>query len=226
LVGSVLDEGTVFTPRNLNSEEELRKHITKNWVFDEPKALPEILDRLLQRYPDIPFLGSPYPSPSWPDWDDNSRIFPPLESNQFKRTASMFGDLMLESGRRVQLDDIANAGGVGVWNYRFMQPPGDFQTYLGVYHTSDVPYVIAKWADQPGARGQISRMMSHSWIRFAHFLDPNGDTWFPWWPRFSLGNRETLQVLYRNTTVIRDDYREEALAYMGRDAAWLAVSGR
>jgi hypothetical protein len=103
--------------------------------------LPEILDTLLQRYPDIPSLGSPYPLPHWtPEfWNNNNRIFDPLESNQFKRVSSMTGDLLFESGRRVQLDDIARAG-VPVWNYRFMQPPKDCQTFEGTYHSAENKY--------------------------------------------------------------------------------------
>ncbi|KAF9507971.1 hypothetical protein BS47DRAFT_1384926 [Hydnum rufescens UP504] len=94
-------------------------------------------------------------------------------SNQFKRTASMFGDLIFDSARGVQLDDIANAR-APVWNYLFMQPPTDCQTFMGTYHSSEVKYVFAKLADQQDAHGEISWMMSRAWIHFAPDLDPNG----------------------------------------------------
>jgi hypothetical protein len=94
--------------------------------------------------------------------------------------------------------------------------------------------------------------MSRAWIHFAHDLDPNGperessllgimvpriifqmpSTFpsyccvVPSWPAFSLAKRESLQILYGNTTVIRDDYRKEAMDWMGRDYNWLAVTGR
>lgn len=166
LVGTVLDEGTEFSPPFLTSERELRDFITgvcirfakywatvypffvfffrpslENWIFYKPAAtLPSALDTLLRHYPDIPSLGSPYPSPSRPagSWDDNSRLFKPLESNQYKRTSSIFGDLIFESGRRAQLDDIAHAG-VPVWNYRFMQPNPD-RPITGTPHSSEIPY--------------------------------------------------------------------------------------
>ena len=158
-IGSVLDEGASFGLNYLTSENELRKDLIgiqsprdfwllfiicsplENWIFDKSKSLSETLDALLRHYPDIPSLGSPYPSPARPpgSWDDNSRLFEPLESNQFKRASSIFGDHIFESGRRTQLDDAARAG-VPVWNYRFMQSPGDRPPYVGVYHSSEIQY--------------------------------------------------------------------------------------
>ncbi|KAF9507966.1 hypothetical protein BS47DRAFT_264433 [Hydnum rufescens UP504] len=160
--------------------------LPENWVFNKPKSLSRTLNTLLWHYPDIPSLGSPYPSPARTpgSWDDNSRIFEPLDSNQFKRVSSIVGDLIFESGRRVQLDDLARAG-VPVWNYRFMQPPGDGETNMGVYHASELQYVFARLADRQDAHGEISRIMSRAWIHFAHDLDPNGPE-LPSWPAFSL----------------------------------------
>jgi hypothetical protein len=159
LVGTVLDEGAGFGTNKLTSENELREYIIgmysprhiwrsliivplpENWMFNKPKSLTKTLNALLRHYPDIPSLGSPYPSPARTpgSWDDNSRIFEPLDSNQFKRVSSIAGDLIFESGRRVQLDDLARAG-VPVWNYRFMQPPGDPETNTGVFHASELQY--------------------------------------------------------------------------------------
>ena len=119
--------------------------LLENWVIFKSAAVSRTLDALLYYYPDIPSLGSPYPSPSRPtgSWDDDSRIFEPLESNQYKRAGSIFGDLIFESGRRAQLDDIVQAG-VPVYNYRFMQPPDSYAD-IGTYHSSEIAYGECRW---------------------------------------------------------------------------------
>jgi hypothetical protein len=177
----------VFTLRNLGCYLSIVVFFfLENWVIYKSAALSITLDALLHYYPDIPSLGSPYPSPSRPSgsWDDDSRIFEPLESNQYKRASSIFGDLVFESGRRAQLDDIAQAG-VPVYSYRFIQAP-DADPNMGTFHSAELPYgEFGGWgADKApltrfvlyhcGLWPWIARMMSRAWIHFAHDLNPNG----------------------------------------------------
>lgn len=112
------------------------------WAYNKPPPLFKSISKLLSHYPDIPALGSPYPSktPKRPDdaRDDTSRLFAPLSTNQFKRLASIFGDLVFESGRRAQLD-VSTELGVPVWNYLFAQPV-DADEHMGVFHSSEIRF--------------------------------------------------------------------------------------
>ena len=100
----------------------------------------------------MPREGSPFINPRSIDslaLDPDNRIFEPLSTNQFKRLAAMFGDMVFESGRRLQLDAHNERSGglfstlgtkVPVWSYHFRQPMNDRGLYVGVYHSAEIPF--------------------------------------------------------------------------------------
>lgn len=69
-----------------STDEEVRSYISSNYL---PVSPPADIDRLLVLYPQNPALGSPY------DTGDLNQLTP-----QFKRLASIQGDLVFQAPRR------------------------------------------------------------------------------------------------------------------------------
>lgn len=123
------------------------------WAMNKSVDISNQVDELLDLYPDIPREGSPFVNPALEraseyDLDHDSRLFEPLDSNQFKRTAALFGDLIFESPRRFQLDAHTGRFSPGtltgkeapIWSYHFRQPIPASPKYMGVYHSLDIRF--------------------------------------------------------------------------------------
>ena len=56
------DSGTIFVPSTVASEQELKNDIIANFTppVGPQDALDDVADKLLQLYPNVPALGSPY----------------------------------------------------------------------------------------------------------------------------------------------------------------------
>ena len=56
------NSGTIFTPRNIVSEQVLKDNIIANFTppIGTQEELVDVADKLLQLYPNLPALGSPY----------------------------------------------------------------------------------------------------------------------------------------------------------------------
>ena len=101
-----------------------------------PSFVSKLIPKVLELYPDIPALGSPY-NPVNVSKDD--RFYGP--KNQYKRLASLFGDGAFETGRRLLLDAyIAHDKEYPVYNYRFTTNTPGTDPAFGVYHGSDIPF--------------------------------------------------------------------------------------
>src|ERR1700733_2511018 len=85
----------------LDTEFVLNNTFAEN-LYDKAASLSfqtKLIPKLLKLYPDVPALGSPY-NPVNVSKDD--RFYGP--TNQYKRLASIYGDGLLQSGRRLLLD--------------------------------------------------------------------------------------------------------------------------
>lgn len=111
--------------------------------------------KLLRLYPDDPTLGSPFIQPRLsssprhaiplPPAIDATRLFPPADTNQYRRAAAIIGDMVFESGRRAFFDAVVRNGegdseAPDAWAYHFRQPTDDAPSHLGVWHTSEIRY--------------------------------------------------------------------------------------
>ncbi|KAJ7937846.1 esterase 1 [Mycena leptocephala] len=212
IAGTVLDEGTAFTPQTINSTDEIHELVVE---MASPSSSPTTLENstvtLLQLYPDIPALGSPY--------NTGNNTFG--LSSQFKRTAALAGDGDFDSQRRHWMDTAANAG-VKTFGYQFTQPqPASVPPMYGVYHASEIPYVYGAPSDTSPSAVLISRIMTDYWVSFATSLTPNDGlgTPRPEWTQFTPGNKVCFDPHGANITMILDDYRAEQIAFINSDPA-------
>ncbi|KAF8325150.1 Alpha/Beta hydrolase protein [Cantharellus anzutake] len=175
ITGCNLDEGTFLVPHTFNTTEEIGDFlIGLTYVGNLSAATPEqrkLFKILLELYPDVPAIGSPY-DPVGVSKDD--RFFGP--NNQFKRAASLFGDFIFHGGRRALLDSyVKHDVYYPAWTYLYTQVTPGVPAYLGVFHGSEVPSVFGLYGFQNRTSdlGRTSLYMLSAWIAFANSFDPN-----------------------------------------------------
>ncbi|KAK0460661.1 extracellular triacylglycerol lipase precursor [Desarmillaria tabescens] len=210
--GTNLDEGTLGLSTSINfTDDAIKDFIQTTYSAFPPYLSDEILDQLLELYPDDPSLGAPYGtgnetfglSPGW------------------KRVASMTGDLTFDAQRRTWTQTAAEAG-VKAYGYQFTQNSSSYSAELGVPHASEIDFVYGKLnsSSEPASSMLLSEMMIDYWVSFATSLDPNDGlgTSRPSWPQYTPENEVLLQLNGDNMTVIPDDYRKEQIEFL-RDNA-------
>jgi acetylcholinesterase len=209
--GTNLDEGTAFTPPTANYTTELiREIIVANLT---PPAVPSVTEaqleaattRLLELYPDVPALGSPFNT-----GNDTFGLSP-----GYKRAAALEGDISFQSQRRFWIQTASNAG-VKTFGYLFTQPQPDNPPSLGVSHGSEVLFVYGAPPDPSDSAIALSKTMIDYWVSFATSLDPNDGkgTIRPTWEQYTPQNQVVIQLNGDNTTLIPDDYRKEGIDFI------------
>ncbi|KAJ7652949.1 extracellular triacylglycerol lipase precursor [Mycena rosella] len=225
IAGTNLDEGTFFTTPLTNSTAMIRSYLISNYTSPAVAAekLDSAVERLLQLYPDVPALGSPFNT-----GNDTFGL-----SSQYKRYSAIMGDLMFQSQRRAWIQ-AASKFGVKTFGYLFTDPapPIVIPTLgnrlasldaLGVTHTADILYV---YGDEAGVGGSpsavaLSTRMIDYWVSFATSLDPNDGLGSarPVWSEYGCDAQMLLQFNGDNTTLIPDTYREEQTSFINSNAA-------
>ncbi|KAI0030215.1 carotenoid ester lipase precursor [Vararia minispora EC-137] len=185
--GDCDDEGTMFTLANTNitTSAEFEDYITKFWAAGNRA----IVEPLFAAYPDDPALGSPF------DTGTTNNI-----TSQFKRMASITGDLVFQAPRRFFFERVVKTQPV----FSYISKRLKSTPVLGAFHSSDLSNVYG-----PGD-------MTDYLIRFAVTLDPNGsntNTTEIHWPRYTLETRQMLTFLDGNVSLAigEDTFREEAI---------------
>ncbi|KAJ7878004.1 extracellular triacylglycerol lipase precursor [Mycena olivaceomarginata] len=183
IAGTVKDEGTTFVPQTVNSTEELYELALSLFSpSSSPTTLQDSIQTLLQLYPDIPALGSPF--------DTGNETFG--LNSQFKRAAAIVGDSDFQSQRRFWMDTAANAGPT-------------FPSALG-----ELAYVYGKPSDTSSSSEQLNWIMTDYWVSYVANLTPNdglGVPHKPEWTQFTPKNKTLIQLDGLNLTMIPDTYR-------------------
>ncbi|TFK25303.1 triacylglycerol lipase 3 [Coprinopsis marcescibilis] len=208
MAGTNLDEGTFLAEfaRQPGINEPILKAALVGLVsppLDEAQ-LDNTADTLLDLYPDIPELGSPY--------NTGGELFD-LPST-YKRVSSILGDVAFEAPRR-QWMDVASRHGVKSYGYLFTQPQPLVEPDVGVEHGSEIAFVYGNPLDPSPSARRLSNMMMDYWISFTVNLHPNDSKGSrrPVWPRYTRSSKVLLQLHGENTTVIPDTYREEQISF-------------
>ncbi|KAJ7111464.1 extracellular triacylglycerol lipase precursor [Mycena epipterygia] len=237
IAGTNLDEGTLFTPTTINSTDEISESfIAMSSPSVSPKTLESAVLTLLQLYPDIPALGSPFNT-----GNDTFGL-----SSQFKRYAAIEGDLAFVSQRRFWIETAANAG-VKTFGYLFTQPQPNGPPSLGVYHSTELDalyespttLLLGLPKDTSASAVLISQVMIDYWVSFATSLTPNDGLGTPRnisyefhrehsltpyvchagpeWTQFTPQNKAVIQLNGANLTMIPDDFRAEQMDFINSD---------
>jgi len=208
IAGTNLDEGTIFTPRTINSEDQLRSFIIANFSppIVSPTRLNDTADRLVELYPNVPALGSPF--------NTGNETFG--LSPVFKQAAALQGDISFQSQRRAWMQTAARAG-VKTFGYLFTQPmPATAALGIGVSHGSEIPFVYGAPRDNSTSARTLSSLMIEYWVSFATSLDPNDGRGIarPHWDQYTNTHQVLMQLNGDNTTLIPDNYRAEQIDFI------------
>ncbi|KAI9454047.1 carotenoid ester lipase precursor [Lactarius psammicola] len=186
--GECDDEGTYFSlsEPNITTEAELRNYLSE---FFLPNATDADMDELLALYPQDVTLGSPYDT-------GTQNAFTP----QFKRLASILGDVGFQVPRRLLLNNLSEKQ--NTWS--FLSKRLKSLPILGSFHGSDLSNIYGG--------GDLTDYLIH----FATNLDPNGGL-SPQWPRYTTSSRQLMTLVdsqVTNRTITLDTYRVEGMEFL------------
>ncbi|KAJ7614131.1 esterase 1 [Roridomyces roridus] len=209
--GTNLDEGTIFTDPTVNSTEAIAEFLIAGASPSaDPGKLNSSVARVLELYPDIAALGSPFGT--------GNETFG--LSSQFKRAAAILGDQSFLSQRRFWMETAAKAS-VATYGYLFTQPQPESPAFQGVSHGSEILFVFGAPNDTSASATGLARIMTDYWVSFATSLTPNDGLGFPRpeWTQWTLDNQTVIQLNGDNTTMIPDDFRAEQAGFFNVDPA-------
>ncbi|KAG9230882.1 Alpha/Beta hydrolase protein [Amylocarpus encephaloides] len=236
IVGANSDEGSIFSPRQVNTEEDFYNHLIHNSSFTPffaAKIPSGFATRVLKVYPDIPELGIPGP----PTLAYNVRPAPRFGA-QFRRSSAYYGDAIFVAPRR-QTCAVWASSGVPAYCYRFNTIPAGVPPEIASTHFQEIAFVMQNRIDggqgyymppvppfmgKPDSFTSLSKVMGKSWISFVVDLDPNSwkktnrDDWWkpgpkgpredtPIWPQYQLDT--PLDIVW--------DANVTALAFLEKD---------
>ncbi|KAJ9477006.1 Carboxylic ester hydrolase [Pseudozyma hubeiensis] len=217
--GNNLDEGPLFAQKQLNNSAEFEQWVRTAAVIYNTSYTEQALQKVFRLYPDIPEQGSPYYNAetstcAGTTTNLTSRQYPPLASNQYKRSAAFFGDFTFQAHRRTYLKAATlrwKKNSDKVWSFEFQQNDkyaNGTGSPLGAYHGSELKYFFVR----PDGRTKdpvLADKMPRAYISFVNYHDPRVLSGWDW-PVYREG-RKLLQLKGGNTTVIEDTYRKEAM---------------
>ncbi|KAF8596270.1 Carboxylesterase [Ceratobasidium sp. AG-I] len=196
--GNNLDEGTWFVA-NPQSSLDVVAFLARDDAGLAFALSPIASAPLLVAYPNIPSLGSPYGT--------GNELFG--RAKQYKRAASLVGDLLFTAPRRQFLSKSVLRG-QPAWSYLFKQPSGGPPEY-GISHASEIAYVFGGLpTDASAGDKDVSSKMMQYWINFATFLNPRpSGSSLPAWPSYGL-TKNIIQLKAGDYSIAADSFRSQA----------------
>ncbi|KAF8262659.1 carotenoid ester lipase precursor [Lactarius quietus] len=168
------------------TDAELRDYLSEFFLIGISDAQ---MDEVLTFYPQNVTLGSPYGT-------GTQNAFTP----EFKRIASILGDLIFQAPRRFFLNHSSDKQ--NTWS--FLSKRLKSLPILGSLHSSDILDIYGP--------GDLTDYLIH----FATNLDPNGGA-SAQWPQYMTSSRKLLTLLddpVTNITVTQDTYRTDGMEFL------------
>ncbi|KAL9940171.1 hypothetical protein V8E36_000876 [Tilletia maclaganii] len=219
--GLNLDEGTGMAPTTLRNGAAFEAWFRQLAIANLANAsdVNATLAKLFTTYfKNNVTLGSPYyaegTAVSLAMTNTSDPFYSPA-TNQFKRAAALYAAWRFESFQRRFLLKRAQMGGK-VWAYQFAQHDTDFGPERGVFHNAETAYVLGDPTNSRPAGvfyQPLSKQIQRAWIAFVNNYDP-GRVGQLTWPAYDSSSRTAMQFKGLANKVIRDDARDEQLAYL------------
>ena len=254
LIGANSDEGTSFGKamgpggRGVHTDDEfaasIRKYLSPDLTTsgsETSKTVEQVIDELMAIYPNIQSIGVPSLS-SWPEVVTPSTTGKGIDIDtiglQYRRTASLYGDLRMHYFRR--LSNIAwHDAGLKSWSYRFDVTVNGIPDHIAATHFQEVAFVFNNlngdgyatnpFATKPDSYRRLSVTMSSAWINFITGLNPNGSgsdnkkgngngNTSSWWPAYDTnaagGVGQNMVWRVDGSYVEFDDYRAPGIKWL------------
>ncbi|KAI0975702.1 Alpha/Beta hydrolase protein [Xylaria arbuscula] len=221
LLGSNSDEGITFSPTGFNDSISLYNGLQSDPGFAGMSGLayqisPVSAQKLLDLYPNEPAQEPPYDIA-------NSTVFP-SHGLQWRRSAAIYGDVVMIAGRRKLCAEYA-AAHQAVYSYRFATRPWNAAEADGVQHFVNVAF---SFQNISGTLGPLPEFQSHkdisvdigkSYLNFAYSHDPNANeggirTALPHWPQWTVARPYNMVLNATRPEVEKDDFRQHGIAFV------------
>ncbi|KAH7310160.1 Alpha/Beta hydrolase protein [Rhexocercosporidium sp. MPI-PUGE-AT-0058] len=202
IVGDQEDEGTLFAlfQSNLTTSADIENYLSSIYF---QSASPQLIQDLVNSYPDDPAAGSPFRT------GDSNNWYP-----QFKRLAAILGDATFTLTRRVALNLTSTASSAPSWSYLGTYNHGI--PIMGTFHGTDLLKVF--FGVDAGFAGQA---IQQYYFNFVYNLDPNNATGgapataaakavqVPTWPVWS---QQQMMMNFSSDAaeVIPDNFRQQS----------------
>jgi len=216
ITGANTDEGISFHPRDPKPDTEVDIfNGFMPWRSYTPS--PQTLRKLLQLYPDDPCSQPPHSI-------TNCSVFP-SNGQQWRRAASIGGDMVMVASRRKTCEFFAEAD-QPVYSYRFDTRLWNRGELDGVQHFDNVAF---SFQNITGLLGPSPKYDSHrrmavaigqAYVNFVNSLDPNPRPrrgacgMLPRWPRYSLEQPTNMVLNASGSFVEPDTFRKEGIAFI------------
>lgn len=203
IIGDQEDEGTLFAlfTNNITNTAQLESYL-QQFYFSSPNAN---VPQLVSLYPDDPAAGSPY------NTGDANNIYP-----QYKRIASILGDLVFTLTRRAVLNITSQVSqSTPSWSYLATYDRGT--PILGTLHGSDILQTFYGIKDNYAAAATLTYFFN-----FAYNLDPNNGAGGSGlgqapslieWPQWSQ-SRQLVNFGADSFSLTPDDFRQQQFEFI------------
>lgn len=176
IMGVNSDDGTDFTPQGINTDEDFIAFY-QGYGIDNAT-----LGDLIRLYPNDPNNDIPLSAPG---------VFNDAIGLQFKRSATLIGDIGFQAPRRLAAQMWNEHTDVALYSYRFNAIPNGIPDYYGVTHFQEVPFVFHNvhgygfpnidppyfgpdpFANRSKGFFDLATLMSKMWASFIHDGNPN-----------------------------------------------------
>ncbi|KAE8269388.1 hypothetical protein A4X09_0g2963 [Tilletia walkeri] len=229
LSGCDYDEGTKGAPQNLNTSADFAQWLRAVAIpVANSTRVDRVVAQILKIFPDDVTFGAPYYREPTRVSAGTTNITDPYyapATNQFKRAAAFYGAWRYEAPHRKFLLKKAAAGQRGIWSYRFAQQDLDGSAAEGVGHSSELAYIFGNTTEHSSVNlySPLSKLMQRAWISFATHKDPRMlDNLH--WPEFTGEHRAMIQFQGMATRIVKEDFREDQLAYIKSKEAAAVLS--
>ncbi|QGA21553.1 hypothetical protein EYB26_009264 [Talaromyces marneffei] len=196
IIGDQEDEGTLFAlfQSNLTTTQQVIDYLQN--VFFSYDGNKTIVEGLVKAYPDDATFGSPFRTGTRNNW------YP-----QYKRLAAILGDAVFTLTRRAFLN-LANAANPSIPSWSYLSSYDYGTPIIGTGHGTDILQVFYGIVPDYASAAIWSYYLS-----FIYNLDPNANTTYPAWPRWSTGNK-LINFNANSAATITDDFRQTQYEYI------------
>ncbi|GMK54925.1 hypothetical protein CspeluHIS016_0115110 [Cutaneotrichosporon spelunceum] len=204
--GSATTNSTQPAP-NITGSANISLMSASDFLAESWALPPDVLDKILQAYPDDPVLGAPFGS-------GNETFGLP---SQYKQVAAIVTDGMWTSRSHAMLKANRKA-----WGYLFSAGPEDSAThpaYLGYTHGDDVSYIMGGVTTATHGPGDLNLAQSvlNYWINFAYYQNPNGKdkkgvgnaALSTFWETYGSGDGQIMVLSANGAQMVPDDARKK-----------------
>ncbi|VUC23902.1 unnamed protein product [Clonostachys rosea] len=150
------------------------------------------------------------------------------EGKQYRRAASIGGDMVIVAGRRKTCEYLGDDDGkFPVYSYRFNTRLWNRTESQGVQHFDNVAFSFQNItgllgpAPEYSSHVKLARAIGRAYVRFAYNANPNptgrhghSQSLLPYWPRYSLSRPQNMVFDANGSFLESDTWRKEGITYL------------